>query len=89
MGDCINFNIPLPRPPPPRLGWGTIEFSRGKLYKLRISLGVELRNMEFFGGEALVLTKLFMGKLIFFRGMTQFFRGKSVFYGCLQGWMQF
>ena len=37
--------------------------------------------MEFFGGEALIFTRFFRGKPIFFRGMTQFFRGKPIFYG--------
>ena len=41
--------------------------------------------MEFFGGEALIFTKVLSGKPIFFRGMTQFFRGKPIFYGSLQG----
>ena len=35
--------------------------------------------MEFFGGEALISTQFFRGKLIFFRGMTQFFRGECNF----------
>ena len=35
--------------------------------------------MEFFGGEALIFTKFFRGKPIFFTDMTQFFRGECNF----------
>ena len=41
--------------------------------------------MEFFGGEALIFTKFFMGKPIFFRDMTQFFRGKPIFMAVFTG----
>ena len=35
--------------------------------------------MEFFGGEALIFTKFFRCKPIFFTDMTQFFRGECNF----------
>ena len=81
-------------------GWGTMEFSRGKLLKLRISLGVVLKNMEFFEGEALFFTKFLP---IFFRGGNHILlpacrrllfpllhsdAPRQIFYGIRQGWIQ-
>ena len=53
-------------------------FLRSKLYKLRISLGVEQKNMKFVGGGAYIFSKLF-------RSTPIFFRGKTIFDGSLQG----
>ena len=41
--------------------------------------------MEFFGGEALIFTKFFKCKDIFFSGMTEFFRGKPYFMEVFRG----
>jgi len=61
-------------------GWGPMEFFKGKFKKLRICLGVEDKNMEFFGVEATIFMKLFFRSIpIFFRGKTHIF--KEVFKG--------
>ena len=35
--------------------------------------------MEFFGGEALIFTEFFRGKLILIRGSTHILEGKPIF----------
>ena len=67
-----------------------MEFLRGKLLKLRISLGVEQKTyMEFFGAGALIFTIFFRGtcipifltgRPIFYRGIPIFLTGRPIFY---------
>ena len=44
-----------------------MEFSRGMLLKIEDFFRGGVKKMEFFGGEALISTKFFRGKPIFFR----------------------
>ena len=46
-----------------------------------LSLGTEWKNMEFFGGEALIFDKIFRGE----QGKLPFHKISEVDLGCLQG----
>ena len=77
---AIAFNTCTVRPPPPPPG-GPMEFFRSMLKKMGLSLGTEWKNMEFFGGEALIFDKIFRGE----QGKLPFHKISEVDLGCLQG----
>ena len=52
-----------------------MEFSRGKLLKIEDFSRGGTKKMEFSGGEALISTKFFRGKPIFFGVRTHILQG--------------